>query len=82
MALVHLQADHARFTDGVRELEADGTTVGAVIDELEHRFPGLGPLLRDGASVAVDGELQPRGTLYTPVGPASRVDFIAPISGG
>jgi molybdopterin converting factor small subunit len=82
VAVVHLQADHARFTDGVRELAVDGATVGAVIAELDRRFPGLGALLTEGAGVAVDGELQPRGTTYAPVGPTTRVDFIAPISGG
>ena len=60
MATVHLQANHAAFTDGVRELEVHGLTVGAVIDELASRFAGLGPLLREGSSVAINGELQPR----------------------
>lgn len=82
MALVHLQANHAAFTDGVRELEVDGATVGSLIEALEARFPGLGPLLRDGSSVAVDGELQPKGTIYTRVEPSTEVHFLAPISGG
>ena len=82
MATVHLQADHGRFTDGVRELEVDGATVGAVIAELERRFPGLGPLLTEGASVALDGELLPRGSVYDPVGPDTDVHFLAPIAGG
>ncbi|MEZ5168052.1 MAG: MoaD/ThiS family protein [Acidimicrobiales bacterium] len=82
MATVHLQADHARHTGGERILEVDGATVGAVIDELDRRFPGLGPLLREGASVAIDGELQPRGTLFAPVGPSAEVYFVAPITGG
>ena len=82
MATVHLQANHAAFTDGVRELEVDGATVGAVIDVLAARFDGLGPLLRDGSSVAVNGELQPKGSIYTPVGATDEVHFLAPISGG
>ena len=32
-------ADHRRFTDGVATLEVEGATVGAVIDELERRYP-------------------------------------------
>lgn len=82
MATVHLQANHAAFTDGVRELEVDGATVGAVIDALAAMFDGLGPLLREGSSVAINGELQPKGTIYAPVGPADEVHFLAPISGG
>ena len=82
MPTVHLQADHRRFTGGEQVLEVDGATVGAVIAELERRYPGLGPLLTDGASVALDGELLPRGSTYDPVGPRTEVHFIAPITGG
>jgi len=82
MARVHLQANHASFTDGVRELEVDGATVGAVIDELDRRHPGLGPMLREGSSVAIDGELQPRGTIYAAVTADSDLHFLAPITGG
>jgi sulfur-carrier protein len=82
MAVVHLQADHRRFTGGKQVLEVDGATVGAVIAELERRYPGLGPLLTDGASVAIDGELLPRGSIYEAVGPTTDVHFIAPITGG
>jgi molybdopterin converting factor small subunit len=82
MATVHLQADHARHTNGERELEVGGATVGAVIDELDARFPGLGVFLSDGASVAIDGELQPRGTTYAPVGPEAVLHFLIPITGG
>jgi len=82
MAIVHLQADHRRFTGGEEVLEVDGATVGAVIAELERRFPGLGPLLTEGASVAIDGELLPRGSIYEEVGPTTDVHFIAPITGG
>lgn len=82
MPTVHLQADHSRFTGGDRVLEVEAGTVGALIDELDSRFSGLGPLLREGASVAINGELQPRGTVYAPVGPTDEVHFIAPITGG
>ena len=82
MATVHLQANHAAFTEGVRELEVNGATVGAVIDELAKRFDGLGPLLREGSSVAINGELQPKGTIYAAVPGDADVHFLAPISGG
>ena len=82
MATIHLQANHAAYTDGVRKLEVHGATVGAVIDELAARFAGLGPLLREGSSVAIDGELQPKGTIYAAVAPDAEIHFLAPISGG
>ncbi len=82
MAIVHLQADHRRFTGGEEVLEVDGATIGAVIAELERRFPGLGPRLTEGASVAIDGELLPRGSIYEKVGPTTDIHFIAPITGG
>ena len=82
MATVHLQANHAAFTDGVRELEVSGATVGAIIDELAARYAGLGPLLREASSVAIDGELQPRGTIYAAVAADAEVHFLAPITGG
>ena len=82
MAVVHLQADHRRFSGGEQVLEVDGATIGALIAELERRYPGLGPLLTDGASVAIDGELQPRGSVYAKVDVSTEVHFIAPITGG
>ena len=81
MATVHLQADHRRFTGGEKVLQVDGNTVGELIKELERRYPGLGPLLTDGASVAINGELIPNG-IFEKVDSSTEVYFVAPISGG
>ncbi len=81
MAVVYLQTDHRRFTGGAGVLEVSGTTVRELIDELEHRYPGLGVLLTDGASVAINGEITPNG-IYEKVEPSTEVYFVAPISGG
>ena len=81
MATVHLQADHRRFTGGEKVLQVDGDTVGALITELERRYPGLGPLLTEGAGVAIDGELIPNG-VFEKVDETTEVYFVAPISGG
>lgn len=81
MATVHLQTDHRRFTGGEKVLQVEGDTVGALITELERRYPGLGPLLTDGASVAIGGELIPNG-VFEKVDEATEVYFVAPISGG
>jgi molybdopterin synthase sulfur carrier subunit len=81
LAVVHLQADHGRFTGGERVIDVDAGTVGEVIDELERRHPGLGRLLSEGASVAINGELIPNG-IYEKVNASTDVYFIAPIAGG
>ncbi|MDW3220262.1 MAG: MoaD/ThiS family protein [Acidimicrobiales bacterium] len=82
MATVHLQDSHTRFTDGEKVLDVDGATISQVIDALEAAHPGLGPLLREGSSFAVNGELQPRGTFFAPVPPDADVHFLIPITGG
>ncbi len=81
MATVHLQADHRRFTGGEKVLQVDGNTVGELITELERLYPGLGSLLTDGASVAINGELIPNG-IFEKVDSFTEVYFVAPISGG
>lgn len=69
-----------------RRIELDAATVGEAIGRLDERWPGLrdrlcepGPVLRRHIHVYVDGE---RAGLETPVGPRSRVEVIAAISGG
>ncbi len=69
-----------------RHVEVDASTVGAAVDELERRWPGLrdrlcepGPLIRSHIHFYVDKE---RAGLDAPLEPTSRVDVIAAISGG
>jgi molybdopterin converting factor small subunit len=42
-----LPAVMAKLADGARTLEADGTTVGAVVKQLAEKYPNLAPRLRD-----------------------------------
>ncbi len=87
MADVHLPPTlPSLFVDLPRQLEVDAATVNDAIDRLDERWPGLrdrlcepGPALRRHIRVYVDQE---RGTLDTRLGPGSRVDVIAAISGG
>jgi molybdopterin synthase sulfur carrier subunit len=69
-----------------RRLEVDATTVLDAFERLEARWPGLrdrlveeGPALRRHLHVYVDGQ---RADLATPLGPDSRLDVVAAISGG
>ncbi|MBK5293824.1 MAG: MoaD/ThiS family protein [Acidobacteriia bacterium] len=74
-------------TGGHTRLEAEGSTVAQVIENLDRDWPGIAARLVEGArlrpnlSVAVDGEITPLGLLER-VGPQSEVHFVAAIKGG
>ena len=87
MAELHLPRTlQPLFADLPRQLELEASGVGAALDELERRWPGLrdrrcepGPKLRQHIHVYVDRE---RAQLETELEPRSRVDVITAISGG
>jgi len=87
MADIHLPRTLMPLFDGLpNHVDVEAATVGAVIDRLDDRWPGLrdrlcepGPLLRPHIHVYVDKE---RAELSTPVRPGARLDVIAAISGG
>ena len=87
MAQLHLPRTlQPLFADLPRQLDLDVPTVGAALDELDRRWPGLrdrlcepGPELRTHIHVYVDRK---RAQLDTEVGAGSRVDVITAISGG
>jgi molybdopterin synthase sulfur carrier subunit len=87
MADVHLPMTLVPLFAGLpRRLEVDAPTVDEAIGRLDAQWPGLrdrlcepGPSIRRHIHVYVDRE---RAGLETPIGPRSRVDVIAAISGG
>jgi molybdopterin converting factor small subunit len=87
MADVHLPMTLTPLFAGLpRRLEVDAPTVDEAIGRLDAQWPGLrdrlcepGPAIRRHIHVYVDRE---RAGLETPIGPRSRVDVIAAISGG
>lgn len=81
MAVVHLMTDYRAFTGGEAVVEAEGATVGQVIDSLDARFPGLGDLLRHGASAGIEGEIHSEPE-FLPVAPDTVIYFVAPLAGG
>ena len=87
MPEVHIPAMLRELTGGLATVEATGSTVREVIDDLERRWPGIRDRLtedgrlRSNLSVAVDGEVSPLG-LRESVEPSSEVHFVAAIKGG
>ena len=74
---------------GVREVDADGTTVREVMEDLAQRLPALGTrVYRDGelqpfVNVYVDGEdVRTRDGLETPVSDRSTVILLPAMAGG
>ena len=81
MAKVHLWASLRRFADGQEIVEVDASTVGQMMDALETAHPGLGPAIRAGLSVAVDGEVIANNRA-APVKPESEVFLLQRLKGG
>ena len=87
MADVHLPITLPRvFPDLPRRLDLDASSVDDAIDQLDGRWPGMRDrlcesrtALRPHINVFVDRE---RADLATALGPGSRLDVIAAISGG
>ena len=74
-------------TQGAALIEAAGGTVGALIADLERRFPGFAQrVLHDGSlapglAVSIDSAITAR-SLHTLIGSASEVHFVPAIAGG
>ena len=87
MPTVFLPTMLRSLAGGAGEIQADGATVGEIIQNLERQFPGLSARLTDGdrlrsnLAVAVDGEVAPLGLLAR-VESGSEVHFVPAISGG
>jgi molybdopterin synthase sulfur carrier subunit len=81
MAKVHLWASLRRFADGQEVVEVDAATVGQMMDALEQAHPGLGPAIKAGLSVAVDGEVIANNRAAA-VKPDSEVFLLQRLKGG
>ena len=81
MAKVHLWASLRRFAEGQEGGEVEAATVGQLLDALERAHPGLGPAIKAGLSVAVDGEVIANNRA-APVAPGSEVFLLQRLKGG
>jgi molybdopterin converting factor small subunit len=73
--------DVATFTGGASEFEVAAKSVGAMIRELEVRWPGLGEYVERRMAIAIDGEIfqDADGAAFED---ASEVCLIPKIGGG
>ena len=78
---VHLSSNLRGPTGGLAEVEAEGATVGALIDDLDRHHPGLGEALRSGVSVVIDGLLIAHPE-YEPLADGAKVYFVPQTAGG
>ena len=78
---VHLSSNLRGPTGGLSEVEAEGATVGALIDDLDRRHPGLGDALRSGVSVVINGLLIAHPE-YEPLADGAQVYFVPQTAGG
>ena len=74
-------SQHRSFTGGEAVVQANGATVGQIIDDLEANYPGLGMALRAGSSVGIDGEIHAEPE-YVRVTDETEIYFLAPVVGG
>ena len=81
MARVHLWASLRRFAEWQEVVEVEAATVGQMLDALERAHPGLGPAIKAGLSVAVDGEVIANNRA-APVQPTSEVFLLQRLKGG
>jgi molybdopterin converting factor small subunit len=81
MPKVHLWASPRRFAEGQEVVEVEAATVGQMMDALEKAHPGLGPAIKAGLSVAVDGEVIANNRA-APVKADSEVFLLQRLKGG
>ena len=89
MATVRIPPTLRTETNGERQVEASGRTLGEVLDDLAGRFPGLrGQIFEDGdlapfVNAYVGGEdVRTREGLDTPVTEGSQIILLPAMAGG
>jgi hypothetical protein len=80
MATIHFGLEQQRFTDGATEIELDAPNVQQLIEKLEARFPGIGPILESSA-VAINGEVV-NDAAYESVPAGAEIYFVVKSAGG
>ncbi len=81
MVQVRIWGSLAAMTEGRTEVEIEAGTLRELLDGLARAYPGLGPQLERGVSVAIDGRIY-NDSWFTPIRPDSEVVLLARLKGG
>jgi molybdopterin converting factor small subunit len=81
MPRVVLIGNLAQLTGGVAEFQLSASTVQQLFRQLTELHPALGPHLKDGVAVAIDGQIF-QDALLEPIGADSEVFVLPQIAGG
>jgi molybdopterin converting factor small subunit len=85
-----LPAVLTRLADGAKAIEANGDTVGDVVNDVATRFPQLAPRLKDDAGNAYpfvtfylnDEDIRLKGGFAAPVADGDELTIVPAIAGG
>ncbi|MCW9042870.1 MAG: MoaD/ThiS family protein [Pseudopelagicola sp.] len=81
MVDVTLWSSMRRFADGQETVSVAGKTVGEVLESLATTYPGLEPVIEDGASLTVNGDYAGESH-QMPVSDGDEIYLIQRIKGG
>jgi molybdopterin synthase sulfur carrier subunit len=81
MARVVLSGSLVTLAGGRTALDVPAANVRQLMRALEAQYPALGPELRSGMAIAIDGEIV-QDALLEPLGPDTEVHFLPAIGGG
>lgn len=81
MVKVKLWGTLRQFAEGRSEVEVDATTFKEILDRLTETYPGLGPQIRRGVSMSLDGVIYREAWLQK-VSPGSEVVLMPFMQGG
>lgn len=71
-----------RYTDGKREFEVQAKNMRGVLKAMDEAFPGLGRVLEEETTVAINGDIHDEPGYFQLVPPGAEVFFIPKLEGG
>jgi len=81
MVEVHLWSGLRPFAGGLDRVEVEAKTIGQMLARLKEAYPGLGPAIDAGVSVAIDGRII-ASSLTEAVGPDNEIYLMQRLRGG